>query len=125
VEVDVGKPEPSADEPAVPEDLLDLVRACVGRDVEVLGLSAQEQVSHAAADQIGEMTRFLKSIEDPNCVGADPFAGDGMIGPGDDDGLLAHGRIVTQTCPEGKEGKHARTNGNGILSAPQNCRKLV
>jgi hypothetical protein len=49
---DVRKAEAPADDPAVPEELLDLVGMRRGADVEVLGPPAEEQIAYAAADQI-------------------------------------------------------------------------
>ena len=54
------------------------LRLGVGGDIEVLGLAAEEQVAHPAADKVRKMTRFLEAVEYPDCVGADPLAGDGM-----------------------------------------------
>ena len=48
----VGEPEPAADDPRVAERRLDLVRRRARRDVEVLRRAADEQVAHAAADEV-------------------------------------------------------------------------
>jgi len=67
--MDMGEAEPPADEPAVPEDLLDLVGTGVGGDVEVLGLTAEEQIAHPAADEVGKMTRLLEAVKDRTALG--------------------------------------------------------
>ncbi len=54
-ELDVGEPEAAADDPAVPEQLLDLVRMRRRADVEVLGPAPEQEVAHAAADQVGDV----------------------------------------------------------------------
>jgi hypothetical protein len=41
--------EAAPDQPAVAEQLLDLVRMRVGRDIEVLRVQAEQQVAHGAA----------------------------------------------------------------------------
>ena len=79
MEMDMGEPEPSADEPAVPEDLLDLVRLGVGGNIEVFGFPAEEKVANASADKVREMTRFLEAVQYPDCVLADPLAGNRMV----------------------------------------------
>src|SRR6185503_14764040 len=52
-EPDVGETEPASDDPAVPEQALDLVRMRRGADVEVLRPALQQQVADAAADEVG------------------------------------------------------------------------
>jgi hypothetical protein len=53
VEVDVGQPEPPADDPAVAEEALDLPRGRRRPDVEVLRAPVEQQIANAAADQVG------------------------------------------------------------------------
>ena len=54
-ETHVGETEAPADDPAVPEQPLDLVRMRRGADVEVLRPPAEQQVADAAADEIGDV----------------------------------------------------------------------
>ena len=46
-EAHVREVEAPADQPAVAEQLADLLRVRVGRDVEVLGMQPEQQVAHA------------------------------------------------------------------------------
>ena len=57
--------ETSADQPAVAEEALDLLRQRVGRDIEILGLQADHQVADTTADQKGRESRLAQAIEDP------------------------------------------------------------
>ena len=54
--------EAAADDEGAPEQALDLFRRGVGGDVEVLGLDAQQQVAHRAADQEGLEAGFLQAF---------------------------------------------------------------
>jgi hypothetical protein len=69
--LDVRQPEPPADDPAVPEQSLDLRWVRVRPDVKVLRFSAEQQVAHAAADEIRDVIRFMEAIEDAERVRVD------------------------------------------------------
>ena len=88
-ELDVGQPEPPADDPAVAEELLDLVRMRRRADVEILRPAAEQQVAHAAADQIGDVVVLVQPVQDLEGVGIDVAAGDRVLGPRND-GRLHH-----------------------------------
>ena len=70
-ELDVGQAKPPADDPAVPEEPLDLRGVGVGADVEVLRLAPEQQVPHAAADQVGDVVGLLESVQDAEGVRVD------------------------------------------------------
>ena len=72
------QPEPAADDPAVPEELLDLAGMGVRADVEVLRLAAEHQVAHAAANEIGDVVMLLQPMEDAQRVRIDVPARDRM-----------------------------------------------
>ncbi len=78
-ELDVREPEPPADDPAVPEQLLDLIRVCGRSDVEIFRTAAQQQIPDAAADQIGGVLALPQAIENFERVGIDVAAGDGVL----------------------------------------------
>ena len=61
LEVHVRQAEPPADEAAVPEDTPHLARQRAGRDVEVLGRPARQEISDAAADQV----RLVPVLQQP------------------------------------------------------------
>src|SRR5437588_8842752 len=61
--------EAAADDPAVPKELLDLIRMRRGADIEVLGATAGQQIANAAAHQIGDVIVLAQAIEDFQRVG--------------------------------------------------------
>ncbi|MNT35680.1 hypothetical protein D3C72_1717150 [compost metagenome] len=105
--------EAAADDARAPEQRLHLLGRGVGRDVEILGLDAEQQVAHGAADDIGLVAGLLQRgsdldgiarqqrgvdlvlvhVDDARCMGA---AGAALLGagfaqePGDE--LLDHVR---------------------------------
>ena len=60
-EPDVRETEAAADDPAVPEQPLDLIRMGVRADVEVLRPPPEQQVAHAAADEVAPGDSWLWS----------------------------------------------------------------
>jgi len=71
---DVGQAETAADEAAVAEQRLDLLRRRVGGDVEILGGLPEQQVTDAAADQVGLIAPLVQAIEHLEGILADLFA---------------------------------------------------
>ena len=67
----VGQAEAPADDAAVSEEPLDLLRRGAGDDVEVLRLEPEEQVPHAAADQVGRVIVAAQPLNDLRGVGID------------------------------------------------------
>ena len=59
----MGKTKPAADDPAVAEQLLDLIRVRGGADVEVLRPSAEQEIAHAPADEIRDVVVLPKSVQ--------------------------------------------------------------
>ena len=88
-ELHVRQAEPPADDPAVAEQLLDLVRVGGGADVEILRPPLEQQIAHAAADEIRDVVVFVQPIKNFERVGIDVAAGDRVLGPRDD-GRLRH-----------------------------------
>ena len=86
-ELHVREPEPAADDPAVPEQPLDLIRVRVGRDVEVLRKPAQDQVPHAPAHQVRDVIAALQPEQDAERVGIDVPARNRMVRARDDNRL--------------------------------------
>ena len=83
-ELDVRKAEAAADDPAVPEQLLDLVGMRRRADVEVLRTSAQEQVAHAAAHEIADVTGLVQAIKNLQRVRVDVPPRNRVLSPRDD-----------------------------------------
>ena len=78
-ELDVREPEAAADDPAVAEELLDLVRMRRRADVEILRPPAEQQIAHAAADQIRDEIVFVQPVQDLEGVGIDVATRDRML----------------------------------------------
>ena len=70
-ELHVREPEAAADDPAVAEEPLDLVRMRGGADVEVLRPAPEQQVADAAADEVGDVVELPQPVEDLQGVGVD------------------------------------------------------
>jgi hypothetical protein len=68
---DVRETEAPSDDPAVPEELFDVIGMSRRPDVEVLGLSPEEEVAHAAADQIRDVIGLAQPVENLQSVGID------------------------------------------------------
>ncbi len=88
---DVGQTKPPADQKAVAKQLFDLIRRSVRGDVEILGLTLKEQVTHPAADQIGLIAVPAQPVEDFKGVFVDLLAGDAVLGAGHDESLIVSG----------------------------------
>ena len=71
--------EAAADQAAVAELLAHLLGRGVGGHVEILGVAADQQVSHGAADQIGLETGVPQAVEHAQRVRADVLARDGVL----------------------------------------------
>ena len=83
----MGQPEAAPDDPAVPEEFLDLVRMRVRADVEVLRPPTEQQVAHTAAHQVGAVAGVMEPIEDAKGVGVDQAARDVVFCARDDLGV--------------------------------------
>jgi hypothetical protein len=68
-ELHVRETKTPADDPAVAKQLLDLVRVRRRPDVEVFRPSSEQQVAHAAADEIGDVIALTQSVEDLQRIG--------------------------------------------------------
>ena len=79
-EAHVAEPEAPADDEAVAEQALHLLRVGVGADVEVLRAAAEQQVAHAAPHQVGQEAVVLQAVEDLQGIGVDVLARDGVLG---------------------------------------------
>jgi hypothetical protein len=69
-ELDVGKPEPAADDPAIAEQLLDLVRVRVGPDIEVENLpfesfNGRDRQLEAALDYLDQKLKAEPVLAPP------------------------------------------------------------
>jgi hypothetical protein len=75
-EEDVGQSKPTADDPRVVKAAFDLVGGGAGDDVEVLRLEAEQEVAHAATDQVRGVPGVFQSPDDVGRVGIDLIQGD-------------------------------------------------
>jgi hypothetical protein len=94
-EPDVAQAEPPSHHEAVAEELLHLRRMRRSADVEVLGLPLEQEVAHAAPDEVGHEPVVPQAIENLEGVGVDVLAGDDVLGArqdawGDVAGLVLH-----------------------------------
>ena len=71
----VGQAEAATDYAAVAEQSAHFVRTRAGGHVEVLGLLAQQEITHAPADQIGRMPIPRQTLDDLGRVGVDALLG--------------------------------------------------
>ena len=98
-ELDVREPEAAADDPAVPEQLLDLIRMRRRADVEVLGPAPEQEVANAAADQIGDVVGLPQPVEHFQRVGVDVAARERVLRARNDP-RFDHRRHCTKTPSE-------------------------
>ena len=94
-EAHVRQAEPAANDPAVPEQLLDLIGMRRRADVEILRTTAEEQIANAAADQIRDVIALMETIEDLQRIGIDLLPRNRMRVPRDDDRLTHRKPMVT------------------------------
>ncbi len=80
----VRQAEAAADQPAVAEQLLDLLRRGVGGHVEILGPPPHQQVADGAADQVGTEPGLAQAVEHTQRIGTDVLARDGVLVARDD-----------------------------------------
>jgi hypothetical protein len=79
-ELDVREAEPASDDPAIPEELLDLVRMRGRADVEILRMPSEQKVADAAADQVCDVVVFVELVQNFECRGIDVPPRDGVLG---------------------------------------------
>ncbi len=87
MKVDMGEAEPSTDQPAIAEQLFNLVWSCIRSYIEVFRLTAEQQVADSAAYEVGIISLLLQPVQHTNSVVADPLAGNGMFRTRNDDWL--------------------------------------
>ncbi len=78
-EAHMGEMEAAADQPAIAEQLLDLVGMRAGGDVEVLGMQAEQQVAHRAADEESLEAGVPQPVQHLQRVGRDVRARDRVL----------------------------------------------
>jgi hypothetical protein len=83
-ELHVHQPEAAADDPAVAEEALDLVRVRGGPDVEVLRPPSEQQIAHAAADEERPVLVLVEPRQHLQRVRVDHRSRDRMVGARDD-----------------------------------------
>src|ERR1700755_2882177 len=82
----MSDPEPPSPNPTVAEQLANLLRQRVCRDVEVLWLDANQQVADATADQEGHKSRISQAVEDPKSIGRNVLARNDVLRSRNDSG---------------------------------------
>ncbi len=84
--------EAAADDARAAEVTAHFLGRGVGGDVEILGLGADQQVAHGAADDVGLVAVALQRFADAPATAADAVAGDAVVGDRDDGRFVAIGR---------------------------------
>ncbi len=92
-ELHVGEAEAPADDPAVPKELLDLMRMRRCPDVEILRMAIQQEIADAPADQIRDVVMLVEPVKNFEGAGIDVSARD-RVGRTRDDGRLRHRTAV-------------------------------
>ena len=67
-EADMRQAKPPADQPAIAEQPLNLVRRCIGRDIKILGMQLEHRVTHTASNEEGLVTRLVQSVQNLECA---------------------------------------------------------
>src|SRR6185369_12867601 len=98
-ELDVGQAETPADDPAVAEQFLDLVRVRRRSDVEVFGPATQQQIANAAANEVRDVVMLVKPVKNLERVGVDVAARDLVFGSGHN-GRLRHRTEIITSAPK-------------------------
>ena len=80
---DMGQAEAAADQPAVAEQRLDLLRRGVGGHVVILRRTADQQVAHGAAYQVATEAGLAQAVEHAQCVLAHLLARQAVLVAGD------------------------------------------
>jgi len=73
-ELDVREAEAAADDPAVAEELLDLMRVRRRADVEILRAAAEQEIADAAADEVRDVLALAEPVQHLECVSVDVAA---------------------------------------------------
>jgi hypothetical protein len=82
-EMEVGQAEAAADDAAVTKQSFHLTRGSIRDDIEVLGLTPEEEVPDTAPHKPGDEAAAAETIEDLKGIGADLLPGDRMGGTWD------------------------------------------
>ena len=81
---DVDDSKAPADDAGVAKQGIHFLGGGIGGDVEVLGVTPQEQVANRAADKVGLMPLAAQARHDLERVVADVLARDAVLVPGND-----------------------------------------
>ena len=126
-DVDVHEPEAAADDERAAEQRLHLLGPRVGGDVEVLGLDAEQQVAHGAADDVRLEAGVLQPAGHVERAARELVAAERMVGRAVDARLArpcpspgirraSRRRIIARGCAPTAQGRRAEPRdaaGNG------------
>ena len=90
-ELHMRETESSADDPAVAEQLLDLMRMGRRSNIKILRAASQQEIAHTAAHQIRDVVVFVQAIQDLEGIGIDVSPRDSVVGSRND-GRVHHHR---------------------------------
>ena len=77
-EPDVSQTETATDQETVAKKPLDLLRSCVGTNVKVFRGSAQQEITYAAADQVGQEAMAVQPVKHLEGIPIDLAAGNAV-----------------------------------------------
>ena len=60
----VRQPKPASDQAAIAKQMAHVFRKRVGRDIEILGPNAEQQIADSAADQEALITSLFETVKD-------------------------------------------------------------
>src|SRR4030067_524600 len=92
--------EAPADQARIAEQFLDLLRARVGDDVEILGFAPEHQIAHATTHEKTRVTGVFQAIQDFKRAVADEGAGGGVRRAGSDQRLSDGGDPAGLVWPD-------------------------
>jgi hypothetical protein len=75
----VRKSEAAPNQAAAGKDILDFFRRRTGRNVEILGYFAKQQITHTSAHNVGFISGFLQIPDNIGCIRAQFIKVDAML----------------------------------------------
>ena len=117
----VHQPESAADDKCAAKQRLDLLRRRVGGDVEVLGLEAEQQVAHGAADDKGVIALALQPLDHLHRAAAHALVAHAKACRGRDGGF----GFSAQAKPGQQAHDHARDRPQASVRVVENAWKFI
>ena len=119
--MDVDEPEPAPDDEGAAEERLHLLGPGVGGDVEVLGLDAEQEVAHGAADDERLEAGFVQAPRDLDRAARQLRPADRMVAGAVDPGLsvtVPSGQQAGKQAADHRTTRVARGHGAARVARP-------